>query len=414
MSPAVEQYTPVDTALTQVLARVRPDRSAESLPSQLAYGRASAENVLAPADVPAHPTSHWDGYAVISADLSEASDSAPVSLKLTGSARPGASRRLAIGRGETVQVATGALLPSGADSVVPIESVETSGGRITVRRPSDAGSHVYKAGEDVKRGEAVLRKGQTIRAQDAGLLVALGIRKTKVWRKRRVSLIATGSELTDAARPRAGKVVNSHTPLFMRLVEELGCTAVDMGIVRDSAGDVSRRTKAALAKSDLVLTLGGTSAGKHDYVASSVASLHPDLLIHGIKMDRGRVSGAAVVRGKPILLMPGPIQGAMNAFLLLGIPIIEVLSGTTSKVTEIPCTFSEGWDARRRYSDFRKVVYVKLEGGPQLTAKPLEAETESMKLLAEADGYAVIPENVTRIDPGGRVMVRLLPGFSYA
>jgi molybdopterin molybdotransferase len=382
--------------------------------SRSSYGRISAENVLAPDDVPPFPTSHWDGYAVMAEDLNRANDSNPVTLSVTGSSLPGARTRLAIRHGEAVQVATGAPLPSGADSVVPVESVQRSGSRLTVRQPSPAGSHVYRAGEDVKKGEAVLRKGQAIRAQDVGLLVSLGLRRVKVWQRPKVSVLATGSELTMESRPKAGKVFNSHSPLFLSLIEELGCVGVDEGIARDDVDDISKKIERAMARSDLVLTLGGTSIGRHDYVSSAVASLRPELMIHGIKMDRGRVTGISVARGNPVLMMPGPVQGAMNAFLLLALPIIEVLSGTEGKATELPCTFSEAWEARGKYPDFRKVVYVKLEGGPELSVRPLGAETESMKILADADGYAVIPESVTRVDAGSRVMVRLLPGFSFA
>jgi molybdenum cofactor synthesis domain-containing protein len=297
--------------------------------------------------------------------------------------------------------------------VVPVESVRVDGGLVRVTGPVTRGSHVYRPGDDVKKGQVLLRRGQTIRAQDVGLLVSLGFRRAKVWRKARVSIVATGSELTSPTRPKAGKVVNSHSPLFVSLLAELGCVPVDLGIAEDDTGRIARSIRHGLSRSDLVLTLGGTSAGRHDQVEQALAGLDPDLLIHGIKMDRGRVSGVSIVKGKPVLMLPGPIQGAMNALLLLGLPIIEAISGAQGRGTEVPCVFSRAWEARERYADFRKVVYVKRGGGPELTANPLDAETESMKLLAEADAYAVIPENVTRIEQGDKVMVRLLPGFSF-
>ena len=415
MAPGISQYTPVDTALAQVMGKIQLNRRAEVLPSRLAYGRVSAEEVLAPADIPPFPISHWDGFAAISDDLKGASDSNPISLKVVGRAAPGARTRASMGHGEAVQVATGAPLPVGADTVVPVESVETEGTQAIVRTPSPARSHVYATGEDVRRGETILRKGQAIRAQDVGLLVSMGLTKVRAWRRPTVSILSTGDELADAAaRPRAGRVVDSHGPLFLRLVEELGCIPIDLGIAGDAKARIAMSLRTAMIRSDFVLTLGGTSAGRHDYVATAVASLGPEVLVHGIKMDRGRVSGIAVLKGKPVLMMPGPIQAAMNAFLLLGIPIIEVLSGAKGKGTELSCAFSEAWDARARYADFRKVIYVKLEGGPRRTVKPLGAETESMRLLAEADGFVVVPENVDRIEAGERVTVHLLPGFSFA
>ena len=206
--------------------------------------------------------------------------------------------------------------------------------------------------------------------------------------------------------------MNSHTPLFLRLLERLGCTPVDLGIAKDSKKEISTRLRRGLRESDFVLTLGGTSAGEHDYVAEAVRSLRPSVLVHGIKMDRGRVAGVAVVEGKPVLIMPGPIQGAMNAFILLGLPVIEVLAGSKVAAPAVTCSLTAPWEARSKYADFRKVVYVKT-GGAFETARPLGAETESMRVLTDADGYVVVPESVTRIDAGERVAVRLLPGLSF-
>jgi molybdopterin molybdotransferase len=168
----------------------------------------------------------------------------------------------------------------------------------------------------------------------------------------------------------------------------------------------------ALAASDFVVTLGWTSAGKRDHVIGTVSSLGPDVLFHGIKLDRGRVTGIASVGGKPVLMLPGPIQAAMNAFLVLGTPIIQRLSGRRSLGIEVACRMESDWESRKRFSDFKKVVYMKLKG--ETLAEPLSAETESLMLLAAADGYALVPEHVTRLSAGDLVTVRLLPGFSYA
>lgn len=414
MPPPVEKYTLVDTVLTQALSRIRVRRAEENVSSRATYGRILAEDILASADVPPSPTSHWDGYAVISRDLSGASHANPVFLRVVGAAGPGERSESTVGHGESLQVATGTPMPYGADAVVPVESARTDGDRIIVEDPVEVGSHVYAAGEDVRKGETLLRKGRAIRAQDVGLLIAAGFKSVKAWKRPVVSVLATGSELTEADNPRTGKVVNSHSPVFVRLCERLGCDTVDMGIVGDSKVEISRVLRKALNMADLVLTLGGTSAGKHDYIAEAVGRLNPSLLVHGVKMDRGRVTGLAVVDGKPILMMPGPIQGAMNAFILLGLPMIEVLSGAKVACAEVECAFAEPWEARRRYADFRKVVYVTLEDGSRTTARPLLAETESMRVLSQADGYVIVPENVTRIDAGDRVSARILPGLSFA
>jgi len=189
---------------------------------------------------------------------------------------------------------------------------------------------------------------------------------------------------------------------------------LDKGVVGDDSRAIARTIGHSLTDSDFVMTLGGTSVGRHDFVGDAVAKLHPTVVFHGIGMDRGRVTGIAVVKGTPVLMMPGPVQGAMNAFVLFGIPIIHLLSGRKERGFDIPAAMGEAWEARSRFASFQKVIYVKLRTGEEVVAQPLLAETESMKILTEADGYILVPENVTHLSKGTRVSVSLVPGFSPA
>jgi molybdenum cofactor synthesis domain-containing protein len=355
-----------------------------------------------------------DGFAVKAFDLLTATEARPVSLEIKGEVKLGLSSKLTIRHGEAALVATGARVPAGADSVIPAELAHRSGTMLFVNFRPERGSYVFRTGKDVRKGELVLSKGKVIRAQDIGLLLSLGPTRVSVWARPRVSVVATGGELTRKDRPKPGLVRESHSTVFLRLVEALGCEPVDLGIARDDQKTVARIVKRGLAESDLVLTLGGTSAGKRDVVGDAIKALHPEVLFHGIKMDRGRVTGVAAVKGKPIVMMPGPIQGAMNAFILFGVPIINALSGRLDVGLEVSCRFDKAWEARRRFPHFRKVVYVKLWKGDEMVAEPLAGETESVKVLSDADGFMIVPESVTRIAKGSMVKVQLLPGFSFA
>jgi molybdenum cofactor synthesis domain-containing protein len=407
-------YTSVEYALSSVIGNLRVRPRVEVVPVRQAYGRVSSKDLLAPSDVPPFATSHMDGYAVISSDLKGATASRPTLLAVVGEVGPGARPRQRLTHGEAFQVATGAGLPPGADAVVPKEEAEPRGRTVLMKLPPKPGSHIYGAGEDVRRGQAVISAGQAIRAQDIGVMIALGFQSVGVWKKPKVAVIATGNELTSAGRPKAGKIRESHSPVLLRLADSFGCVPVDVGIVVDDPVALAGALRKALAASDFVVTLGGTSAGKRDHVIGTVSSLGPDVLFHGIKLDRGRVTGIASVGGKPVLMLPGPIQAAMNAFLVLGTPIIQRLSGRRSLGIEVACRMESDWESRKRFSDFKKVVYVKMKLRGEMLAEPLSAETESLMLLAAADGYALVPGNVTRLSAGDLVTVRLLPGFSYA
>ncbi len=414
MAPVVTDYTPVDDALSAIKANIRPKRTAESVTVLRAFGRVCARDILSPRNVPAFPTSHMDGIAVDASDIESASPSNPALLNVTGAAGPGEHPKRRLNRGEAFRVSTGAALPEGADTVVPVENTELRGDLATVSSALERGSFVFNTGHDIRKGELVLGAGHPVRAQEIALLLGLGFSRVPVWKKPSVAIIASGSELTSSPRPKTGKVRESHRPMFLRLCESAGCAPKDFGIVKDDARAIAKSLRKALAVSDLVITLGGTSAGGRDLIVDSVSRQKPEALFHGIKVDRGRVSGIASVKGKPILMLPGPIQAATSAFLVLGIPLLEALSGKETAGVELPCRLGKDWEGRPRFTGFRKVVYVKLNAGVEITAEPLRGETESLMILAKADGYLVVPEGVARLSAGSPVRVRLVPGFSYA
>jgi len=414
LAPVVDEYTEVDDALKLILAHLRKHEGTELVPALRSYGRTLSADLAAPGDVPSEPASHMDGYAVVSSNLREATPSRPAVLKVVDATGPGSRSKVVLGEGDAIQVATGATLPAGADAVVPVELADVEGKRIRVSYAVLPGEHVHRKGQDIRRGEIVLRAGQRIRAQDVGTLVSIGFRKIGVRTRLRVAVLATGNELTPASRPRKGKMVESHSLVFLRLAEAMGCAGLDMGIVQDDPKELRGALRGALSMSDFVVTLGGTSAGKRDLVVGAVSSLRPDALVHGLKLDRGRVTGLASVKGKPILMLPGPIQAAANAFLIIGVPIIGELSGSKKMGLSVSCVLGAPWEARKRFSGFQKVVYVRLEPGALGVAQPIAGETESMKLLSDADGFFVVKQGVSKVDAGDRVEVRLVPGFSFS
>ncbi len=410
---SVENYAQLEDVLAEIRRRVRSRRRAKLLPIRETFGRVAADDIAAPDDVPRLPTSHMDGFAVLAADLRNASAADPTVLTIGGGGKL-VGKPKAVRHGEAVRIATGGEVPEGADTVLPVETVEEEGGHLLVRNRPESGSHVYQVGQDFKRGETVLASGRPIRAQDVGMLIMLGFTKVRVQERPRVTVVATGSELTGSSRPGRGRVRNSHSSVFLHLCEAQGCVGVDGGIIPDDYGKMANAIRRSLAKSDLVITLGGTSLGRHDLTGKVVEDMNPEAAFHGIKMDRGRVTGVALVKGKPVLMLPGPIQGAMNAFFLLGVPTIRLLSGRSEPDLEMQCRMGEGWEARRRFANYRKVLYVTLRRGPEVVAEPILGETESVRVLTEADGYVSVPEEVTQIPKGAKVAVRLISGFSFA
>jgi molybdenum cofactor synthesis domain-containing protein len=261
----------------------------------------------------------------------------------------------------------------------------------------------------------VVRKGEVIRAQEVGMLVGLAIKEVKVWKRPRIAVLATGDELTNSMSVSGTKIRNSHAPVLLAMARALGCDTIDLGIAPDKVSAMRSKISRGLGIADIVLMTGGTSVGKHDLAGEVVGKLQPKVLRHGVRMDRGRVSGVAVVRGKGIVMMPGPIQGAMNAFILLATPMIARLSGRKELDITIGAKLTTRWKARRKFPNFTKVIYLRVSNSRGVVvAEPLAGETESMSLLTDSNAYAVIPEQVTALDTGQLVNAHLLPGFSFA
>ncbi len=412
----IGNYASVSFALKTISRLTASRLSVETIDSKQAYGRIPSKNIASPINVPDRLRSHMDGYALAASDLNGASARFPKILSLGGDMELTDSRQTRLSRGQTLGIATGGPLPIGADTVVPIEDAERTGNKVRFFREVMKGEFCFPIGVDVRRGSAVIRARAPLRAQDIGMLALLGIRKIRVFAKPRIAIIATGGELVEAFESDdLLKVRESHSPILENLIREIGGVVVSREIVRDDTGLVADALRLALRNSEIVLTLGGTSLGEGDLVERAVRRVSNRCrIIHGIRMDRGRVTGIAVIGGTPVVMLPGPVQGAMNAFFLLALPFFESRLGGASLGQSVTASLSKRWRARERFVDFTKVLYVRLERNRRgLLARPLVGETESMSVLTESNGFVVVPERVRELQSGDEVSVRLLPGFSY-
>jgi len=409
------KYVAVADALELLVTRSRPGAEVESVDPRSAYGRVLAENISARGDVPAGDTSLMDGYAVRAADLVRAHRGTLVWLHISGEARLGDGRGVRLGRGEAVAVSTGSRLPAESDSVLRVEDAIRRGGKVGTAKALAEWENVYRAGADLRKGSLVLPRGRVLRAQDVGMMVQLGVRSVQVYRRPRVGVVVTGSELTDSPRPEPGKMPETHGPVFLHILRELGCEPVHLGVVPDDFRELSKALRTALRSSDIVLMMGGTSMGVHDLGERVIRGLRPEVMFHGLMLDRGRVTGGAVVGGKPVVMVPGPIQAAMNCLLSLVVPLLGRRLGGAELVTRVPVRLTQAWEARERYRSFTKVVYLKVSRhGSKLVGEPMIAETESMSLLTASNAFAVVPQDVADLKRGRVVEAILLPGFSSA
>lgn len=417
-----DSYHSVDYAFTKLYQHIKPCLETVLVPVFESKGCVLKEDITANNNIPPYSSSHMDGFALKSEDTIQASEFNPIKLKISNSKSIlGIPPTDVLRPGESCRIQTGGYLPYPTDAVVPIENVKiVNYDSIEIFSPTEKGSFVYPAGTDFKEREKILLKGQILRAQDMALLALLNINMVPIFRKPIIAIIPTGTELTDDVdenkKNKTQKIINTNSPILSCIIEEIGGIPLNFAVTPDKTDILEKNIKIALIRSDIVITLGGSSVGEQDIVETTINSFGaPGILVHGVKLDRGRVSGLGVINGKPIIILPGPIQGALNAFIVFVRPLVRIYSGLTQKSdVKIVATITENWQARKKFFNFAKVLYVNVSRDEaEFLAKPIIGETQSLSLLIKSNGYVIIPEKVTDINAGEKIEVNLLPGFSY-
>ncbi len=308
----------------------------EVVPLTHCRGRVLARDVAASVDVPGFDRSNVDGFAVRAADLEGARPDAPRRLRLNGEVlTPGRAPRETVLPGSATIIATGGMIPRGADAVVMVEqtefvdAVEGTGPAVDVNRPVAPGAAISAAGSDISAGETALRAGVTIGSREVAVLAAVGVNEVAVYCRPRVAILSTGDEL---ARPgdaiRVGQVFDSNGPMLAAAVEELGCVAIALGIVADDPAAMAAAVDRAIAAADVVLLSGGTSKGAGDIAYRTVARFtDPGIVVHGVALKPGKPLCLAVTQGKPVVILPGFPTSATFTFHEFVGPVLRALSG---------------------------------------------------------------------------------------
>jgi len=404
----ITSFSGVEQVLERALPMVKVSVGSLSLPTRLATHRIVADDVRSPRNLPLRDMSHLDGFAVRSVDLASASESAPIPLKIQGIIGPGEVGG-PLKPGAAVRIFTGGYLPEGADAVVPQEEALVEGGVVYVSTRVRALENVVPAGSDVRSGEVVARRGEALSASKVSLLEALGVYEVRVRAEPRVSILSFGDELTDdPLEAEAGKVLNTHAVLVSEMVKAMGCLVVGSRIVPDREGEVSRALDEALKSSDMVITIGGSSVGDIDLVATELQR-RSEFFLQGLRLQPGRVGGVAVAGGKPVVMLPGLIHSALNVFNYIAAPILTHISGASlgQFIIEVEASMSESVELTR-WIDFRRVVWVSLgRHGAGYAARPNIADASNISSIARSHGFVEVPPNKPRIDEGERVTVRI-------
>jgi molybdenum cofactor synthesis domain-containing protein len=412
------KYTSVRASYSKLMNAINIRPMPESILAEQALGRVLWTDIVSHTDIPSSNCSHMDGFVVKHNDISRISQHGPIKLRIVPK-RKGENQILLTG--QTIRVSTGEVLPRFGDTVIPVEysQFDSKNSTITVQRDFAKGSFVSYKGGEIASKDLLLNKTHILRTQDLALIAMLGIRKLKIFKRPKVAIIPTGNELTeDITDIKNGKILNTNSRVISNLIEKLGGTPLDLGITPDNIHKIKNKIRLALSESDIILTTGGSSVGLRDLVAESIDEIGKGgILVHGVKLDRGRVTGLAALRGRPVIILPGPILGAVNAFIVFAQPIIRFMLGLNPFYKPfISAKLTEDWHARKQFRNFTKIVYVKMmsSASGEFHVKPITGETTDITVLTESNGFILVPERLTKLKSGQKIKINIFPGLSFS
>jgi len=373
-----------------------------------------AKDVENQIDLPPFDRAAYDGFAVRAEDTFGAEENDPVELKLKGEVHAGEDPEIEVKKETCVEIATGAVIPEGADSVVMVEDVDEVDRTVKVRRAVSPEENISQRGSEIEKGEKIADKGQKITPQVRGALYAAGVKEITVIRKPQVAVISSGEEVVSPEQKlERGELYDINGPAVCDAVELAGGKSNYYGIAGDSVQEVKSKVSEAVSKNDIVITSGGSSAGSKDLIPKALNQLGDrGVVLHGLAQKPGKPTLMAMVEGKPIFGLPGYPVSALMVFDQLVSPYIREMAGFgRSKRKIVDAKLSRKLLSARGRRQLAPVQIIEGEG--ELLAEPLKKGSGAITSLVESDGYVEVPVKKEILEKGGEVDVNLFGDGSF-
>ena len=396
----------------QHLVQALPAIASEELPLMQALGRIVAEDIISPINVPAHDNSAMDGFAFDGKQLG----TAPLQLRVVGTALAGKAWQGNVKSGECVKIMTGAVMPEGLDTVIAQEltTLKAADGETFVEVPAgilQAGDNRRKAGEDLQRGLPALMAGSTLSPAALGLVASLGIAKVKVYRQLRVAYFSTGDEvlsLGDALRE--GAVYDSNRYTVFGLLSRMGCAVIDMGVVRDDPLLLEDAFKQAASSADVIITSGGVSVGEADFTKAMMKKLG-DVAFWKIAMRPGRPMAVGRLGNSILFGLPGNPVAVMVTFLAFVKPaLLHLMGGTPSTTPYLRAKSAVALRKKPGRTEYQRGFVRTLPDGTLQVEAAGNQGSGVLRSMVEANGLIVLHHHQSNVAAGDEVDVMMFEG----
>lgn len=370
----------------------------ERIPLEDSIGRILAEDIVANTDLPPFERSQMDGYAVVAADTIKC----PVDLKIVGESAAGRGWHKTMKRGEAVRIMTGAPLPKGADSVQKLEVAEENDGIVRILEPTEKDRYIIRKGAELKSGNKVIEKGETITAQNVAVLAAFGYSKVKIAKRPRVAIFSTGTEVVDIAKkPGRDQIRNSNSVMLAALCRAVGAKAEIFPTIGDDISNLKSQISNAAKSSDILITTGGVSVGKYDLTKLALSELGAEIFFDKVALKPGKPTVFGKLKKTYIFGLPGnPVSAAVTFHLFVRRLIGQMLGEKNPCLIDgvaITGELAKGTKERETYLPAK----LSTDKNGYLIAKPIRwLGSSDFVGFASADALIVIPKSEI-IEKGG-------------
>ena len=397
----------VQEALDKILSQIQ-FKGVEKIPLDQALGRVLAEDVVSRVNNPPLDNSAMDGYALIAQDIQSATPENPVKLEVVEEIAAGYTAKGTLKPGQAMRIMTGAPIPPGADAVLMQEDTQKDGNSILCLDRADVEENIRRAGEDVKIGEGVLKKGTTLSPAHIGMMAVVGRSQIAVSQRPTVSILSTGDEILELDEtPQGPQIFNSNGHMLAAQIKSAGGIPLYLGIAKDTEKDLMEKFEWAL-KADIVVSSGGVSVGDYDLVKSSLQKMGQDMLFWKVAMKPGKPLAFGRIGKIPIFGLPGnPVSSFVSFEQFVRPSLRKVLGCSDLSHKTVQAKLTRTIHKKPGRLHFLSSIVSWTDG--EYTVTPAgEQGSGILKSAANANSLLIFPLEADEIKQGQEVAVQLL------